>query len=130
MGTPTLVNANTYHAARLSKETWEAADESRRQRALITAADDLAVYASSSNFESAVYEQAVWLLGDEAELAVNNITSIGLDGLTKSYKREGAATTLAPKARIALGLGSGGMVKTGRIKSCHRHYHLFPPCQY
>ena len=130
MGTPTLVNANTYHAARLSKETWEAADESRRQRALITAADDLAVYASSSNFESAVYEQAAWLLGDEAELAQNNVTSIGLDGLTKSYKRGDTANNIAPKARIVLGLSGNGVVKTGRIKSCHRYFRSFPPCQY
>lgn len=130
MGAPTLDNANTYHAARLSKETWEAVDINRRQRALTTAADDLAVYASSSNFEYAVYEQAVWLLGDEAELAQNNVTSIGLDGLTKSYKRKDAAANIAPKACIVLGLGGSGVIKTGRIKSCHRYFRPFPPCQY
>ena len=116
MSSPTLEGANLYHGSRLGKEPWEAQSLERRQRALQQASDDLAPFSISPGYEAAVYEQALWLLGDEAELAINNVTSIGLDGMSKGYSRGKAPAHICPKA-WAFVAGSAGGVKTGRIRS-------------
>lgn len=118
MSSPTLESANLYHANRLGKESWEAQSLERRQRAIQQASDDLSGYASSDGYEYAVYEQALWLMGDEADLALNNVTSIGLDGMSKGYSRSAKCPAhLCPKAwAIATGrTAAGGAVKTGRV---------------
>ena len=116
MSSPTLEGANLYHLNRLGKEAWEAQSPERRERALLQASDDLAAFASSPEYEAAVYEQALWLLGDEAELAINNVTSIGLDGMSKGYSRGKAPAHICPKAWVFV-TGLAGGVKTGRIRS-------------
>ncbi len=116
MSTPTLDAANEYHQSRLGKEQWEAQSEDRRQRALTAASDDLAQFSKSPGFAAAVFEQALWLLGDEADLAVHGVTSIGLDGMSKGYSRGRGPAHVAPKA-WALVAGSGGGVKSGEIRS-------------
>ena len=116
MPSPTLEGANLYHLNRLGKEAWEAQSPERRERALLQASDDLAAFASSPEYEAAVYEQALWLLGDEAELSVNGVTSIGLDGMSKGYSRSKAPAHLCPKA-WAFVTGSAGGARTGRIRS-------------
>ena len=116
MSSPTLEGANLYHLNRLGKEAWEAQSPERRERALLQASDDLAAFSSSPEYEVAVYEQALWLMGDEAELAINNVTSIGLDGMSKGYSRSRAPAHLCPKA-WAFVTGSAGGARTGRIRS-------------
>ena len=114
---PTLEGANLYHLNRLGKEAWEAQSPERRERSLLQASDDLAAFASSPEYEAAVYEQALWLLGDESELAINGVTSIGLDGMSKGYSRSKAPAHICPKA-WALATGTaGGPVKAGRLRS-------------
>lgn len=114
--TPTAAGANEYHAARLGKEAWEAQPEEKRQRALTTAIDDMSGYASSSGYEHAVYEQALWLIGDEAELARNGIESVKIGDISKDYDRGKRPANVAPKA-WALVSGAGGAVKCGSIRT-------------
>lgn len=117
MSSPTLEGANLYHMNRLGKEVWEAQSPERRERALLQASDDLAAFTSSTEYEAAVYEQALWLLGDESELAINGVTSIGLDGMSKGYARGKCPAHICPKA-WALATGTaGGPVKAGRLRS-------------
>ena len=113
---PTLEGANLYHLNRLGKEAWEAQSEDRRQRALQSAVDSLGAFARSGNYETAVYEQALWLLNDEAELAALGVTSIGLDGMSKGYQRGRRPAHIAPNAWILVS-GVGGGVKCGSIRS-------------
>jgi len=117
MSSPTLEGANLYHLNRLGKEAWEAQSPERRERALLQASDDLAAFSSSPEYEVAVYEQALWLLGDEAELAINNVTSIGLDGMSKGYSRGKCPPHICPKAWAISTGRTGGPGKTGRLRS-------------
>lgn len=118
MMTPTLELADLYHAARIGAEAWAAASADRRQRALQSATDDLAGYSSSPGYEHAVYEQALWLIGDEAELARNGVSSFGIGDISKSYDRGTRPMHIAPRAWTLVS-GAGGAVKYGRIRD-HR----------
>lgn len=114
---PSLEGANQYHGSRLGKEAWEAESSERRERAVLQASEDLTAFSSLPGYETAVYEQALWLLGDEAELAINGVTSIGLDGMSKGYARGKCPAHICPKA-WALATGTaGGPVKAGRLRS-------------
>lgn len=112
---PTAAGANEYHAARLGKEAWEAQSEEKRQRALTTAIDDMGGYSSSSGYEYAVYEQALWLIGDEADLARNGIESVKIGDISKDYDRGKRPSHIAPKAWTLVS-GAGGAVKCGSIR--------------
>ena len=113
--TPTAAGANEYHAARLGKEAWEAQSEEKRQRALTSAIDDMGSFSSSSGYEYAVYEQALWLIGDEAELARTGVSSFGIGDISKSYDRGKRPSHIAPKAWTLVS-GASGAVKCGRIR--------------
>lgn len=117
--TPTAAGANEYHAARLGKEAWEAQSEEKRQRALTSAIDDMGSFSSSSGYEYAVYEQALWLIGDEAELARNGIESVKVGDISKDYDRGSRPSNIAPKAWVLVS-GAGGSVKCGSIRM-HPH---------
>ena len=117
--TPTAAGANEYHAARLGKEAWEAQSEEKRQRALTSAIDDMGGYTSSSGYEYAVYEQALWLVGDEAELARNGIESVKVGDISKDYDRGSRPSNIAPKAWTLVS-GADGTVKCGAIRT-HPH---------
>jgi len=121
MTTPTIEAANTYHSLRLGKEKWEAQSPERRARALLSASETLVKYEASSDYARACFEQALWILGDEAEMALIGVTSIGLDGLSKGYNRTSKCPPgIAPMAWDILATsasGSGGGVKCGQIRS-------------
>lgn len=108
-----LEGANAYHAARLGKEAWEEESANRRERALASAIDDLAAFTSARGYEGAIYEQALWLLGSEAELARDRVTGFSLPGISKSYDRGKRPSHIAPKAWTLL---SGSTVKTGEMR--------------
>ena len=61
--------------------------------------------------------EALWLLGDEAELAINGVTSIGLDGMSKGYSRGKCPPHICPKAWAISTGRTGGPGKTGRLRS-------------
>ena len=115
MMTPTLELADLYHAARIGAEAWAAASADLRQRALQSAIDDFSGYSESSGYEYAVYEQALWLIGDESELAQNGVSSFGIGDISKSYDRGKRPSHIAPKAWTLVS-GASGAVKCGRIR--------------
>ena len=115
MMTPTLELADLYHAARIGAEAWAAASADLRQRALQSAIDDFSGYSESSGYEYAVYEQALWLIGDEAELARNGIKSVKIGDISKDYDRGTRPANIAPKAWTLVS-GASGAVKCGRIR--------------
>ena len=108
----TLEGANTYHGERLSAETWQGETEEKRQQALNSAVFLISRYKTEmgeSDFECAVYEQAVFMLGSRYEMQSNGVTSFSLSGISESYAVTGRPLDIAPLAWNIIKYGTDGL---------------------
>ena len=93
-----LERANDYHNIRLSAEVWFMETEERRTQAL-KSAEDLLVRIAGGVFvfpDSAICEQAVYMLSSDFEARLNKHSSKSLGELSISYHWDKHCGLLAP----------------------------------
>lgn len=93
--------AVAYLGARLGGELFLGEPPTRQQAALTSAADALERYQGTlpeADWDHAVYEQALWMLGGNAELQAAGVQSINLGGISESFDVRGRPPHLAPAA--------------------------------
>ena len=97
----TREGALAYLGARLGGEAYLAETETRQQAALVSAADALGRHQDvlpEADWDRAVYEQALWMLGSNAELQAAGVQSINLGGISETFDVRGRPPHLAPSA--------------------------------
>lgn len=113
----TVRGADAWLGARLGGEVFTEETEVRKGQALTSAADVLALYLNrlhGNDADVAVYEQALWMLGSNAEMQAAGVTSFSVGGISQSYDLKGRPENIAPAAwRIIKNAVSGGEGRGG-----------------
>jgi elongation factor P hydroxylase len=112
-----LAGPTAYFATRLGSQAWDAASDTDKAKALVTAERQLQAYEDRTDratFTNAVYEQALWLLsGDNrAELQQAGVVSATLGSLSETYQLR-RDPTVAPQAWAFL---RGRSLKAGGLR--------------
>jgi hypothetical protein len=114
-----LTEANAYFASRINSDTWDAATDANKTKAMTTSERQLEPYryrVDTTRFYYAIYEQALWLLtGDSrAVLQQAGVQSMSIGKLSETYKStSGRDPAIAPQAWVFL---RGPTLKAGGLR--------------
>ncbi|WP_448807468.1 hypothetical protein [Aminobacterium colombiense] len=107
--TITVETATEYFERRYGAAIWPKATEEEKAICIETAyvlLEDWQERTNESNFELAIYEEALWILEGAGESQERGVVSIGLTGISESYDLKGRPPHIAPRAWVFLKRGS------------------------
>ena len=96
-----LESATKYLSERLNGEAFTEAGDTKQKQALQSAVDALSPYTANmeeQNADAAVYLQALWLLGSNAEMQAAGVTSFSVTGLSETFQVKDRPVGIAPEA--------------------------------
>ena len=113
------LEADDYHALRLTSDAWFAETEERREQALQSAEDLLRriLRRTSALADHIIYEQAAYMMTDTYEAIAGRISSQRLDVMSISYHWDKNNGLLAPSIEDELEDELGGSCRFGRIRA-------------
>lgn len=94
-------SANAYFGTRYGAGSWEGASEGDQTKVLYTAQEILTEHQArtiATDYEKALYEQALWILDGTGELQEQGVSSSSISGISQSFDLKGRPGHIAPRA--------------------------------